>query len=139
MKLNERTALSLIVLSSVLWHFGPAHAIEPGDPVKGEKVFRKCKACHAVGADAKAKVGPVLNGVVGQSAAAKSGFKYSKALLRAAEQDQLVWTVENLNEFLTKPKTFLPGTKMSFAGLRKEKDRQNIVAYLATFEVEGGS
>jgi cytochrome c len=129
----------MIALSAVLWHAVPAQSFELGDPAKGEKVFRKCKACHAVGADAKAKVGPVLNGVVGQTAAARDGFKYSKALVEAAEQDQLVWSAEKLNEFLTKPKKFLPGTKMSFAGLRKEKDRQDIVAYLATFEVEGGS
>lgn len=119
--------------------FSPANALEPGDPVKGEKVFRKCKACHAVGADAAVKTGPVLNGVVGGAAATQPDFSYSKALRQAADQDQLVWTVENLDVFLTKPKKFLPGTKMSFAGLRKEKDRQDIVAYLATFAEEGGN
>ncbi|WP_170107331.1 c-type cytochrome [Roseibium marinum] len=129
----------MILLPVLSFGFSGAHAFELGDPLKGEKVFRKCKACHAVGADAKAKTGPVLNGVVGQSAAAKAEFKYSKAILEASQQNQLVWTVENLNEFLTKPKAFLPGTKMTFAGLRKEKDRQDIVAYLATFETEGGS
>lgn len=117
----------------------PANAFELGDPVKGEKVFRKCKACHAVGVDAAVKTGPVLNGVVGAAAAKQPDFSYSKALRAAADQDQLVWTAENLDVFLTKPKTFLPGTKMSFAGLRKEKDRQDIVAYLATFEEEGGN
>lgn len=134
----SRRSLSLLALS-FLWALHPANALEPGDPVKGEKVFRKCKACHAVGVDAAAKTGPVLNGVVGGAAANQADFRYSKALREAADQDQLVWTVENLDVFLTKPKKFLPGTKMSFAGLRKDKDRQDIVAYLATFEEEGGN
>jgi len=139
MKPFVKKLFPLLLLPVLMGTAGAAQAFELGDPAKGEKVFRKCKACHAVGADAKAKTGPVLNGVIGHPAGAKADFKYSKALLEAAEQDQLVWTVENLNEFLTKPKSFLPGTKMSFAGLRKEKDRQDILAYLATFETEGGS
>jgi cytochrome c len=139
MKPGARKLLPLLLLPVLACAAGSAHSFELGDPAKGEKVFRKCKACHAVGAEAETKTGPVLNGVVGHPAGAKPDFKYSKALLDAAGQQQLVWTVENLNEFLTKPKAFLPGTKMSFAGLRKEQDRQDILAYLATFETEGGS
>ncbi|GAB4533799.1 MAG: cytochrome c family protein [Roseibium sp.] len=139
MKPDVRKLIPLFLLPVLTLWAGTAHSFELGDPAKGEKVFRKCQACHAVGADAETKTGPVLNGVVGHPAGAKPDFKYSKALLDAAAQDQLVWTVENLNEFLTKPKDFLPGTKMSFAGLRKEKDRQDILAYLATFETQGGS
>ncbi|MEO3415156.1 cytochrome c family protein [Roseovarius sp. CAU 1744] len=103
-----------------------------GDAAKGEKVFRKCKACHAVGEDAKNKVGPILNGIVGRAAASEADFAYSPAFEQAAA-DGLVWTVDQLAAFLEKPKDVVDGTKMSFAGLRKEQDRADIIAYLATF------
>ena len=104
-----------------------------GDADKGEKVFRKCKACHAVGEDAKNKVGPTLNGIMGAAAGANADFKYSDALLEMAAGG-LVWNEEEMAAFLTKPKDFMAGTKMSFAGLRKEDDVSNVIAYLATFE-----
>jgi len=104
-----------------------------GDANKGEKVFRKCKACHAVGEDAKNKVGPMLNGIMGAAAGANADFKYSDALLEMAAGG-LVWNEEEMAAFLTKPKDFMAGTKMSFAGLRKEDDVSNVIAYLATFE-----
>lgn len=103
-----------------------------GDADKGKKAFKKCKACHQIGEGAKSKVGPLLTGILGRPAGEVEGFKYSSALLEQAEGG-LVWNVESLAEFLTKPKDFLPGTKMTFAGLRKEKDRDNIIAYLASF------
>ncbi|MGB3243359.1 MAG: cytochrome c family protein [Sulfitobacter sp.] len=106
-----------------------------GDAEKGEKVFRKCKACHAVGEGAESKVGPVLNGVVGRQMATVEGFDYSKALAEKGEAGD-VWTVEALTEFLEKPRGYVKGTKMSFAGLRKEDDRANLIAYLAGFEAE---
>ncbi len=106
-----------------------------GDAAKGERVFRKCKACHAVGEGAQARVGPALNGLLGRAAASEEGYSYSDALQQAAA-DGLVWTPETLVAFLEKPKAFLDGTKMSFAGLRKEKDRADIIAYLATFKSE---
>lgn len=106
-----------------------------GDAAKGEKVFRKCKACHQVGADAKNKVGPILNGIVGGAAGSADDFKYSKPMTAAAEGG-LVWTVAELDAFLTKPKDYMKGTKMSFAGLRKDADRENVIAYLAGFPAE---
>lgn len=107
-------------------------ALAVGDAEEGEKVFRKCKACHAVGEDAKNKVGPTLNGIMGAPAAANPDFKYSDAL-KAIAADELVWTEEEMAAFLTKPKDYLPKTKMSFNGLRKEEDVANVIAYLATF------
>lgn len=104
-----------------------------GDADKGEKVFKKCKACHAVGEDAKNKVGPQLNGIVGAAAGQVADFKYSDALTTMAA-DGLVWDEDSLAAFLTKPKEFMKGTKMSFAGLRKEKDVANVIAYLQGFE-----
>ena len=107
-----------------------------GDVKKGEKVFKKCKACHAVGPDAKNKVGPELNGIVGRKVASVEGYKYSKAMKAFGEGDK-VWDDETLHTYLTKPKKLVPKTKMAFAGLRKEKDRDNIVAYLAQFNADG--
>lgn len=105
-----------------------------GDAAKGEKVFKKCKACHEVGEGAKSKAGPQLNGILGRSAATVEGFKFSKAMMEKAEAETLVWTPETLAEFLTKPKAFVKGTKMNFAGIRKENQRADLIAYLAGFE-----
>ena len=103
-----------------------------GDAEAGEKVFRKCQACHAVGADAKNKVGPILNGIVDSAVGANADFKYSDALMALAGEGK-TWTVEELSAFLEKPRDYAKGTKMSFAGLRKEEDRNDVIAYLATF------
>jgi cytochrome c len=105
-----------------------------GDAAAGEKVFKKCRACHEVGADAKSKVGPELNDVVGRKAASVADFKYSKGLTEKAAAEDLVWTPENLDAFLTKPKEFVDGTKMSFPGLRKEEERADLIAYLASLQ-----
>lgn len=102
------------------------------DAEKGERVFRKCQACHMVGDEAKNKVGPVLNGIVGRPAGSIEDFAYSDAMMAKAAEG-LVWDEETLDAFLTKPKDFIDGTKMAFPGLRKESDRANIIAYLATF------
>ncbi len=107
-----------------------------GDAAAGEKVFRKCQACHAVGADAANKTGPELNGIVGRVIASEPDFSYSDALT-ALGADGTVWTPETLAQFIEKPKDYAPGTKMSFAGLRKEEERTNVIAYLATFPAEG--
>lgn len=95
---------------------------------KGSKVFRKCKACHAVGPDAKNKVGPQLTAIIGRALGAAEGFSYSKAFQTKAGEG-LVWTEENMDKFLEKPRKFIEGTKMAFSGLRKEKDRKALIAY----------
>ena len=110
-----------------------APAAEPaaggaGDPAAGKKVFNKCKACHFVDKE-KNKVGPYLKGVVGRKAAAVEGFKYSEAM-KAKAAEGLVWTEENLKAYLAAPKKFVPGNKMAFAGLKKEKDIADVIAYL---------
>ena len=95
----------------------------------GARVFRKCAACHAVAADGRNKVGPLLYNVVGSPVASNETFRYSDALSQLGA-DGSVWTFDMLNEFLTKPRDFVPGTKMGFSGLRKEEDRINLLAYL---------
>jgi cytochrome c len=106
-----------------------AEGPDPAMVEEGEAVFKKCKSCHQIGAGAKNRTGPALTGIVGHPAGAIDGFKYSKALAKAAE-DGLVWDEATLSEFLEKPKAFLKGTKMSFAGLKKEEDRAALIAYL---------
>ena len=108
-------------------------ALAEGDAAAGEKVFRKCKSCHQVGDGAKNRIGPVLTGIVENEIASVEDFKYSKAFL-AKKEEGLVWTEEVLDTYLTKPKKFIPGTKMSFSGLKKEQQRADIIAYLSTFD-----
>lgn len=108
------------------------HGDMSGDPEKGERVFRKCAACHAVGEDAKNKVGPELNNLFNRGIAAEPDFDYSDALKSVAEEKG-DWTPEELAAFLEKPRDYAKGTKMSFAGLRKEDERADVIAYLATF------
>lgn len=105
-------------------------ALAEGDAKKGEKVFKKCKTCHTVDEGGKNKSGPNLFGIVGREAAKVEGYKYSKAMKNSG----VVWDQANLDAFLKKPKKFMKKTKMSFAGLKKEKDRKNVIAYLETLK-----
>lgn len=100
-------------------------ALADGDSAKGEKVFKKCKACHSLEAGTN-KIGPSLHGLFGRTAGTVDGFKYSAAM----KESGVVWEQETLDEFLTKPKAFVPGTKMTFIGLKKEQDRLDVIAYL---------
>lgn len=107
-------------------------AADPAVIEAGEKVFKKCAACHKVGEGAKNGTGPTQNGIVGRAAGSVEGFKYSKALMDMAAAG-LVWDEASLDAFLENPKAFMKGTKMSFAGLKKPEDRAAVIAYLATF------
>lgn len=101
--------------------------VSAADIGKGEKVFAKCKACHKLEDGANA-TGPSLYGIVGKDIASVDGYGYSGGL-SALEGN---WTIDQLNAFLTKPKTLVPDTKMSFSGLKKDSDRANLIAYLQT-------
>lgn len=114
----------------------PALALD-GNADAGKKVFAKCSVCHGIG-DKKGAVGPNLNNVMGRPAAtepdylAKKGAGYSKALI-AAGAAGLVWTDDQILEWITDPKKKVPGTKMAFPGLPKEQDRADVLAYVKTF------
>ncbi len=104
---------------------GFAAMVASADLAKGEKVFKKCKACHAL-EDGKNRVGPHLYKLVGREIGGVDGFKYSDAIGGKGG----TWTEDDLDAFLEKPKDYAPGTKMSFAGLRSEEDRAAVVAYI---------
>lgn len=119
------TLVSIVTISMI--GFSSAQDVDAG-----AKVFKKCKACHAVGEGAKNKVGPQLNDVLGRMAGSIEGYRYSKAM-KAVGDEGLVWDEATIDEFLIKPKKLIKKTKMSFVGLKKEKDRVNLIAYLKTF------
>ena len=112
----------------ILSNFGRI-CFEPELVAAGKKVFRKCKACHQVGPKAKSRSGPHLNNILGRGIGTIDGFRYSKAFKKAAEAGQ-VWDMAQLVSFLANPKKSIKGTKMSFSGLKKEKDIDAIIAYL---------
>ena len=97
-----------------------------GDMAVGEKVFKKCAACHSIVKGGKNNIGPALYNVVGRQIGTINDYKYSKALSEYGKE----WTFEELNGYLLKPAKWIKGTKMAFAGLRKEKDRASVILYL---------
>ena len=105
---------------------------QDGKAEDGAEVFKKCRACHDVGPQAKNKVGPLLNGIAGRPAGTVEGYNYSEANKKAGANG-LVWTDEVLFKYLEAPLSFMPGTKMAFAGLKDPQDRKDVIAYLKTF------
>ena len=103
-----------------------ATLLASANPQSGERTFRKCQACHTAVKGAGNRVGPNLYGVVGRPVASEAGFAYSTTLQGVGGD----WTYEELNKFLTNPQADYPGTKMTFAGLKKPEDRANVIAYL---------
>ena len=118
--------IHLIVLGFCL---SATPALASGDVAAGEKVFKKCKACHVVDAE-KHKTGPHLVNIMGRAAGSADGYKkYSDAM----KSSGIVWNEETLDGYLEKPKAYVKGTRMAFAGLRKEEDRANVIAYLKSY------
>ena len=103
-----------------------AQLLSLGDLAHGEKVFKKCSACHMIASGGKNMIGPNLWGVIGRTAGSVSDYKYSKAMVAYAKQ----WSFEEMNSYLIKPQAYVKGTKMAFAGLRKEKDRASVILFM---------
>jgi len=99
------------------------------DASAGEKTFNVCRACHEIGADAKNAVGPVLTGVVGRKAGTYPGYAYSEA----NKNSGITWDEATLQEYLKNPRGKVPGTKMIFAGLRKDDDIANVIAFIKQY------
>ena len=145
-----RTGAAIAVALSVV----PAAAQEPTSPESiqeeqvakaladlsvisaGKRSFIKCQACHMVGENVQRRAGPPLNGVVGRAAGTNEEFRYSPGMGKAAAEG-LVWTVENLDAYLKAPREVVPGTTMGFVGIPKVEERAALIAYLASFKVDG--
>lgn len=119
------------LLATALFGLATLPAMAQDDLVAdGEKIFKRCAACHAVGEGAKQRVGPTLNGIIGRTVGTEEGFKYSPAMVKAGEGG-MVWDETTLDGYLANPKASMPGNKMAFPGLKKEEDRQAVIAYIA--------
>lgn len=119
----------LIVASvgtALLWFSAPASA---QDAAAGQRVFNQCRACHTIDKGGRNGVGPNLHGIVGRAAGQREGFRYSPNMRELAEGG-LVWTEENLDKYLTNPKSLVPRGSMAFAGIRNEQQRKDLIAYL---------
>ena len=110
----------------------PAMA-DDGDAAAGKTVFNQCRACHQVGPDAKNSVGPTLNGVFGRKAGAVDGYNYSDA----NKGSGLTWDEATLREYLKNPRAKVPGTKMVFPGISRDKQLDDIIAYLKGLKADG--
>ena len=97
-----------------------------GDISHGKNVWKKCSACHSIKKGGKNKIGPALYSVLGRNIAALDDYKYSKAFVKYGKS----WTFEEMNGFLKKPQSYIKGTKMAFAGLKKEKDRASVILFM---------
>lgn len=96
-----------------------------GDAARGERLFNRCKVCHALDSKTR-KMGPHLDEIMGRTAGSLEKFKYSPAL----KKSEIVWDDQTLDGFLENPRKYIPGSRMMFAGLHKPKDRTDIIAYL---------
>ncbi|MBN9672576.1 c-type cytochrome [Roseibium aggregatum] len=110
-------------------------AAQEGDPEKGAKLFKACKSCHEIGAEARNGVGPHLDGLFGRQAGILDGFKYSSAMKKQGEEG-LVWNEFTLDQYLKKPRAYVPGTRMSYRGMSRDAERTHIIAYLKTLSSE---
>ena len=125
-EVQQATTVSSSVETAVVEKVDIAALMAMGDIAVGEKVFKKCAACHSIIKGGKNNIGPALWNVVGRKTGAITDYKYSKALASFDKE----WTFEELNGYLIKPAKWIKGTKMAFAGLRKEKDRASVIKYL---------
>ncbi len=121
--MHKKWAIALLAATAVAaWS---NVTLAAGDPAKGKKVFNKCKACHSID-EKKNKIGPYLVGIFGRKAGSVEGFKYSSAM----KESGIVWDEETLAKYVANPKNVVPGNRMAFAGLKKEADIENLLAYL---------
>jgi cytochrome c len=122
--------MKMRIILAALGLMGLSTAGYPQDAEKGATVFKKCMVCHTIEGTAK-KLGPSLQGIVGRKAASVEGYKYSDAMLAKAAEG-VIWDEATLAAYLPDPKSFVPGTKMAFPGLKNPEDVANLIAFLKT-------
>ena len=125
-EVEQATTVSSSAKTAVEEKIDIAALMAMGDVASGEKIFKKCAACHSINKGGKNNIGPALYNVVERKVGGVADYKYSKALATYEKN----WTFEELNGFLKKPAKYIRGTKMAYAGLRKEKDRASVIKYL---------
>ncbi len=126
----KKLTLSLLVAVTSI---AAAQGARAQDVAAGETSFKKCLACHSIGEGAKNKVGPVLNGLDGRKSGSVEGFNYSDA----NKGSGITWNKDQFLEYITDPKAKIPGTKMVFAGIKNEKERNDLWAYISQFDKDG--
>ncbi len=134
-KKPEKSAYQITTTSQTEEKEDSASSDKPGDIMallasanvsEGEKVFKRCISCHSISKGGKNKIGPALWGVIGRQAGILTDYKYSKSLIAYGKK----WSFQEIDGFLTKPKKWVPGTKMAFAGLKNEKDRASVILFM---------
>ena len=130
--MKMKFAVAALIAAVPFVSVAPAMA-EDGDPAAGKTAFNQCRACHQVGPEAKNSVGPILNGVVGRKAGEVPGYNYSDA----NKGSGLTWDEATLREYLKNPRAKVPGTKMVFPGITREKQLEDILAYLKGIKADG--
>ena len=125
--------LKIAAIAASVAFVGAVPALAEGDAVAGKAVFNQCKACHQVGPEAKNGVGPILNGIYGRKAGEGAAYNYSDA----NKNSGLTWDEANLRAYLTDPKAKVPGTKMIFPGIKREKQLDDLMAYLKGIKADG--
>jgi cytochrome c len=119
-----RYFFSVGALALVLWPILATAAAEPaGDPARGEQIYHRCQGCHSID---RSRIGPMHKGLFGRKAGTLPGFDYSEAMRASG----IVWSEKTLDIFLRSPRMMIPGTKMTFAGVRDARDRADLIAYL---------
>ena len=126
---DKMRKLAVIICSTAFFALSGTQVFAVGDVAAGEKVFKKCKACHVVKKEQN-RTGPHLVNLFGRTAGSLEGYKkYSKVM----KSSGIVWNEETLDAYLKAPKKYVKGTRMAFAGLKKDADRANVIAYMKTF------
>ncbi len=127
--MNKLTLSALVVIASA----ATASTALAQDAAAGKTSFNKCLPCHSIGPGAKNKVGPELNGLDGRKTGSVAGYNYSDA----NKNSGITWNKEQFLEYIKDPKAKIPGTKMTFAGIKNEKEAENLWAYLSSFDKDG--